>query len=57
MKFKSRKISDWKYESTVVEINTLEEMLEFISKNGCIIVDYNKDLNIQDITIYDDYRE
>ena len=56
MKFTVDKASDWKYES-IVEINTLEEMLEFISKNGCIIVDYNKDLNIQDITIYDDYRE
>jgi len=50
MKFILKKTSDWDYKSEI-EINTLEELMNFISKNGNIV------LNKESIEIYDDYRE
>lgn len=72
MKFYVTKTSDWKYEE-VIELNTLEELLEFVNKNGEIILDKNwlfKTTKEQipdateisreapfEIEIYDTYRE
>jgi hypothetical protein len=50
MKFKIRKASDWKYKSEL-EINTLEELINFVEENGEIILDEDE------IMIYDDYIE
>ena len=52
MKFKVTKSSDYTYESTI-EINTLEELIEFQKTCGCeiILIDENE------IEIYDDFRE
>ena len=60
MKFEVRKASDWDYKKTV-EINTLEELIDFAIKNksGLIVnpkyPDSDDGLNM--ITIYDDYIE
>lgn len=51
MKFKLEKASDWEYKSKEVEINYLEELIDFIDKNGRIVLDKEK------ILIYDDYIE
>lgn len=52
MKFKVTKSSDYTYESTI-EINTLEELIEFQKTCRCeiILIDENE------IEIYDDFRE
>ena len=52
MKFKVTKSPDYTYESTI-EINTLEELIEFQKTCGCeiILIDENE------IEIYDDFRE
>lgn len=52
IKFKVTKSSDYTYESTI-EINTLEELIEFQKTCGCeiILIDENE------IEIYDDFRE
>lgn len=52
MKFKVTKSSDYTYESAI-EINTLEELIEFQKTCGCeiILIDENE------IEIYDDFRE
>lgn len=52
MKFKVTKSSDYTYESTI-EINTLEELIEFQKTCGCkiILIDENE------IEIYDDFLE
>ena len=52
MKFKVTKSSDYTYESTI-EINTLEELIEFQKTCECeiILIDENE------IEIYDDFRE
>lgn len=54
MKFKVTKSSDYTYESAI-EINTLEELIEFQKTCGCeiILIDENEN----EIEIYDDFRE
>lgn len=52
MKFKVTKSSDYTYESTI-EINTLEELIEFQKTCGCEIILINEN----EIEIYDDFRE
>ena len=52
--FKSQ-CGDW-----LIEIKTLDDLIDFVKDNGCIVVsDYsNIDENsIPEIEIYDDYRE
>ena len=62
MKFIVTKVSDWKYKR-VVEINTLEELLEMRKQYGRIIIleNYINDKEYPDIKleieIYDGYRE
>lgn len=41
----------------VVEINTLEEIIEFIKKYGRIVLDADKKDELPKIEIYDDWRE
>ena len=51
----------------VVEINSLEELIDFVKKYGCIILDesndpkyfedFSKPIPLYEIEIYDDYRE
>jgi hypothetical protein len=53
MKFKLTKASDWNYESEV-EINTLEELVNFTKENGNRVV---LDTDDSEITIYDNYLE
>jgi len=48
MKFKIDKASDWSYKGEV-EINTLEELIDFVKKEGDIV------FTEESITIYDDY--
>ena len=50
MKFLVKKSSDRHFEKTI-EINTLEELLDFVEENGSII------LSEDSIEIYDWYRE
>jgi len=62
MKFIVTKTSDYRYEE-IVEINTLEELLEMYNKYGDIIITDNfvndekySDIKLE-IEIYDGYRE
>lgn len=41
----------------VVEINTLEEIIEFIKKYGRIVLDADERYELPKIEIYDDWRE
>lgn len=52
------KASEWKYEE-IVEINTLEELIEFGRKNGSFIfyADNKREGCDHSILIYDDYIE
>jgi hypothetical protein len=50
MKFNLTKASDWNFESEVI-INSIEELLDFIKKEGRLIIDSDS------IKIYDDYIE
>ena len=45
------------YKRWVVEINTLEEIIEFIKKYGNIVLDADKKDELPKIEIYDDWRE
>lgn len=57
MKFEVTKTSDWDYKEQI-EINSLEELMEFVTKNGCIIVTAkSKYVPMNSIEIYDDWRE
>lgn len=48
--FQNFKDSEW-----FININSLENLLEFIKKEGSIVIDYNPD--VLEIEIYDTYRE
>ena len=53
MKFKVSKASDWDYKSEI-EINTLDELIEFTKANGgSVVIDTEYNM----ITIYDGYLE
>ena len=42
----------------IIEINTLDELINFINKYGPIVIrDYNGNENYKEILIYDDYIE
>lgn len=63
MKFVVSKTSDWDYKSEV-NIETIGELLDFIHKNGPVIIGehYNYDFDgitfdHYNIEIYDDWRE
>lgn len=59
MTFTVRKTSDWEYDKTI-EINSLEQLMEFCKINGEIIIfrpHEHKGKTIGKIEIYDDYRE
>ena len=60
MKFKVDRASDYNYKESV-EINTLEELMEFVNKNGSIVIWGDKEKGAyndhSDITIYDGYLE
>ncbi len=58
MKFYVTRTSDWKYKEQV-EINTLEELIDFVRDNGDIIIQkpYPYRDNLPSIEIYDDWRE
>ena len=51
-KFKVNKTSDWDYK-VEVEINTIDELINFIKESGSKIVVYEDNT----IEIYDTYRE
>ena len=62
MKFILTKVSDWDLKD-VIEINTLEELLEIYKKNGTLVITDNwvndeefPDIKLE-IEIYDSYRE
>lgn len=63
MKFNVTKTSDWNFVGQI-EVNTLEELMSFVDKNGpCILTspfDTKSSVEkwrIPSIEIYDDYRE
>lgn len=59
MKFKTCKTSDrWSTEKEEVNINSLEELIQFMDDNDTIIINrsYDNDGELL-IEIYDDYRE
>ena len=57
MKFKLTRSSDWREdtEASEIEINTLQELLDFIDNSHCSVI-LNGSVNSA-IEIYDDYRE
>lgn len=60
MKFKVKRTSTSQPEPDV-EISTAEELIEFVKKNGCIIItppEKADDINFEwTLEIYDDWRE
>ena len=49
---------DMHFDVIVIEINSLEELMEFQKDYGDIVIlDYDYDKNMKEIEIYDDYRE
>jgi hypothetical protein len=45
------------YKCWVIEINSLEELHEFIDENGPIVISKGNVDGLHEIEIYDDYRE
>ena len=57
MKFRVTKTSDWDYKETK-EISSLEELMEFVKKNGSIIISTGISTgDMPNMEIYDDWRE
>lgn len=57
MKFVIRKTSDYEYKE-IETIKTLEELMDFIDKNGSVVIeDIIDDHPYKTIEIYDTYRE
>ena len=57
--YKNKK-EDMHFDVIVIEINSLEELMEFQKDYGDIVIldyDYDYDKNLKEIEIYDDYRE
>lgn len=56
MKFVIRKTSDYEYKE-IEDIKTLEELMDFIDKNGSVVIEDFIDHPYKTIEIYDTYRE
>lgn len=60
---KMGKLEDWERQTWTIEIGSLEGLMEFISRNGAVVIFGETDSDIEacrplpKIEIYDDYRE
>ena len=58
MRFIVSRTSTGKTNIWTIEINTLEELINFVKKYGTIIIDDSGEKSVPfEIEIYDDYRE